>query len=56
MKIVSFYTELNQVVVIKQINNEQVIVEVNALPVIILNNKELGGFSEACTSLQEEIS
>jgi hypothetical protein len=56
MKIVSFYTELNQEIVIKQINNEQVTIEVNALPIIILNNKELGGFSKACTSLQKEIS
>ena len=55
MKAISLYNEFNQGIDIIQINDNQVVIEVNQLPVIILNKEELSGFAKACIDLQEVI-
>jgi len=56
MRAIKIYTTLDQEISIKQINDEQVVLEVNNLPVIVLSNDELIGLSNACEQIYEVIN
>ena len=55
MKAVKLYTNLDKEISIEQINKNQVAIFNNNFPVIILDNTELEGLSNACLSLKNAI-